>query len=77
MKFSKHTASFKIGVSKNQDFGNFELSAMLLTLIWVHIVYNTLYMLPDEKMREQTTIVLNGGKRVQEKNWQILCELKI
>ena len=26
--FSGHTASFKIGVSKVQDFGNFELSPM-------------------------------------------------
>ena len=27
--FSRHTASFKTGVSKNQDFGNFERSPML------------------------------------------------
>ena len=32
--FSWHTASFKIGVSKVQDFGNFEFSPMtLLSLI--------------------------------------------
>ena len=30
--FSGHTACFKIGVSKVQDFGNFELSPMGLTL---------------------------------------------
>ena len=30
--FSGHTASFKIEISKVQDFGNFELSPMLSTL---------------------------------------------
>ena len=31
--FSGHIASFKIGVLKVQDFGNFELSPMLLEYI--------------------------------------------
>ena len=30
MTFSGHTASFKIGVSKVQDFGNFELIAYII-----------------------------------------------
>ena len=37
-----HTASFKIGVSKVQDFGNFELSLLFCTIICVFECFDSL-----------------------------------
>ena len=49
--FSGHTASFKIGVSKVQDFENFELLTMYLTLFWALYTKNEVlkYLVSDDK----------------------------
>ena len=39
--FSGHTASFKISISKVQDFGNFELTPMKLSLIGKYVINNS------------------------------------
>ena len=43
--FSGHTASFKIGVSKVQDFGNFELSPMLKATMVESVLFPVMYIL--------------------------------
>ena len=63
MKFSGHIASFKIGVLKVQDFGNFELSPKHM-----YLKQNYLQGLFTEKTkRELHTIFMTGTVKEKAK----------